>query len=303
MGLCPTCNIGGVVVGKRWTNDPRSDILVVCPSCLEPIPADADPRCTVCQSTSLVVNSDDNTVCSDCGAVVSGVAFDVGGRVAAVYKRVFYFNELLSQLCLFEPPVAEELVGFLRLAAEKRGWKTFSRSRIQTLCRSVATTQDRSIPRCFWVPLPVEVSFRFSTKTGRPLQNFRKFGEKWRRLQWQLGGPRPPRPTTQQLEVVRVVIGAVSRAFEQIRHSPDCPCVPDCHKRFGCRHNIIDSNYILKKAFLYCFGGDRQHPEYQALKPFLPQPTKRNRQVIRQRYWNPICRKLGWTYWDTRPSL
>ena len=303
MGLCPTCHVVGITVGRRWTNADQPNLLVVCPSCLETIREEPRPECPVCRNDNLVVNSDGNTVCAECGAVASGIGFDLGGRVAAVYKRVFYFNELLSQFCLFEPPVPEELLGYIRLAAEARGWKTFSRTRIQTLCRSVATTQDRSIPRCYWIKLPIEVAYRHSTKTGRPLHNFRKFGEKWRRIQWQLGGPRPPMPTTQCLEVVRVVIGCVSRAFEQVRHTADCPCIPNCHRRFGCRHNIIDSNYILKKAFLYWAKGDRTNPEYLAFKAFLPQPTKRNRQVIRQRYWNPICRKLGWTYWDTRPNL
>lgn len=247
--------------------------------------------------------TDDNTVCANCGYVDSGLGYDGGGRVAAVYKRIFYFNELISQFCLYEPPVHPELLALLRVAAEKRGWRRFDRPRIQTLCRSVGTTCDRSIPRCFWVPLPEALSIRFATKTGQPLANLRKFGEKWRQITHKLGGARPPMPSPECLEVLREFVAQVSRAFEQIRHTADCPYIPDCHKRFGCRHNIIDSNYVLKKGFLFWACGDRANPDYQAFKRFLPQPAKKNRVTIRQRYWNPICRKLGWSYWDTRATL
>jgi hypothetical protein len=110
-------------------------------------------------------------------------------------------------------------------------------------------------------------------------------------------------PSPECLTVLREFVGHVSHAFEQVRHTPDCPCIPNCHKRFGCRHNIIDSNYVLKKGFLFWARGDRTNPEYRAFKAFLPQPAKKNRTTIRQRYWNPICRKLGWSYWDTRAQL
>lgn len=259
--------------------------------------------CSSCGGTAVVLNADDNTVCEQCGAVRGSVGYDIGGRVGSLYKRVFYFNELISQFCLFEPPIPPELLGLLREARQKRAWRSLSRAKVHVLCRSVSVACDPSVPRCFWVRLPHSLSRQFQTKTGRVLRDLRKFGEKWRRIVFELDGTRPPLPEPETVEVLQRFVGSVSRAFEQIRHSPDCPCIPNCHKRFGCRHNIFDSNYILKKAFLFAVGGDRQAPAYQAVKPWLPQPEKANKRKIRQRYWNPICRKVGWSYWDTKIYL
>lgn len=282
-------------------------IIYICPSCIcDVIPTDLPlqdltEKCRHCQSTALERNCDYDLVCLECGAVsTSSRVKSNSNSVRAYYNRVFYFNELLGQFLLVEPPIPVELLDLLRQAYSRRNFPQFGQTQVHELCRAVSTVQHPSVPRIFWVRIPEEISKKYQTRTKAPLQNLRKYGEKWRRIVFEFTGRSPPTVSDERIDAVRSILANISRAFEQIRHSENCDRRHNCNKVFGCRHSIPNTNYIIKKAFLYAYGGDRKHPEYLAIKEWLPQPQRKNRYNIRDLYWKPIVAKLGLPYWDPK---
>lgn len=280
------------------------DGILFCVTCGES--ADAEVRAAVpvcagpnCDST-IFVRSDLALVCDWCGLVrSSGTAlapFD-STILQEFYKRGFYINELLSQWQLQEPPVPEELLELLRAAYNARGGP-LTQQTVHLLCRSVSTKRPHDIGKRFWVRLPRRLGRKFKAqRTGTPLTNLRKFGEKWRSIVWRLGGPRPPRAPGHLLESLRTFASRVDIAFEEVRHEADCPRTKGCHKRYGCRHNIINTSYLLKKGLLD-FYGDRSSPNYRAHAAWFPQPNKSYRHRIRKRYWLPIAQRLKLKHWQ-----
>lgn len=306
---CNACNCDGFPVPQTISATLATDTGTganrwICPTCMEWLETDRAtvPNsfvCGQCGATDCVVNREFHTVCNGCGSVVAtGCDFDADERVRLLYKRVFYFNELISLFCLGDPPIPAELLDLLKTAYSKRTWPRLERAQVHELCRSVSAVRDKKIPSCFHVKLPLEYSRKFAAKTGRLLYDLRKYGEKWRRIKYELTGERPPIPSANCIDTLRMFIANVSRIFESIRHCSECPGTTNCHKHYPCRHNIINSNYILKKGFLFFYRGDRRNEEYIQFKTWLPQPNRSNRHEVRDKYWKPICRRLGWTYWE-----
>lgn len=309
---CPRCSVACLPFSRSALGQlpvgAGDGLVYVCPKCMDLLDETVggmahNLSCNSCGGSTYSLNHDGLCVCA-CGRAIQEFGDDAGRtRIRLLYKRIFYFNELISQFSLLEPSIPAEVLALLRAAYQRRvgvpGWRTLTRERIHTLCRSVSTTRDPKIPSCFAVRISPEISRRFASKTGRPLTDLRKYGEKWRRIIFELTGDRPPVLSQDCVETLRAFIANVSRAFELVRHTTDCSGTVNCHRRYGCRHNVINSNYVLKKGFLFYWRGDRRHPDYQAIRRWLPQPNRANRHAIRDRYWRPICRTLGWTIWDT----
>lgn len=274
-----------------------------CLSCGADKPAEFPAASSVCDGpncdSQVLVRSDLALVCDTCGRVKSSgnyaLPFD-STVLQEFYKRSFYINELLSQWQLQEPPIPAPLLELLRTAHKRHGGE-LSKETVHVLCRSVSAKRPPDIKRKRWVRLPRRLGRAFKAqRTGAPLTNLRKFGEKWRSIMWRLGGPKPPRAPQHLLESLRAFASRVDIAFEEVRHEPGCPRTKDCHKKYGCRHNIINTSYLLKKGLLN-FYGNRDSPHYKAHAAWFPQPNKAYRQRIRERYWLPICKQLKLKHW------
>lgn len=258
-----------------------------------------------------VVRSDDAFVCERCHALVNVVTsilpFD-SVVVQEQYKRGFYYNEVISQWQLQEPPIPEALLALLDNAfkayrAENPGQVPLTKEAIHDICKSVSRKRHSAVPTSRWVRIGKRLSRRFAARrTEKPLQDLRKYGEKWRSLIWRWERRRPPIATPQMLDSIRMFCGRVDIAFERVRHTPQCDGANNCHRRSKCRKNIFNTSYILKKALLNCCGGNRKHPFYVANKPWLPQVNKHQRQQIRQRFWDPIARQCKFRHWINTPS-
>lgn len=276
----------------------------LCPSCMEYTDPPANStwdQCENCGGRDYTLSAEHFSVCNGCGAarhvIGDGVASD---RIRQLYKRIFYFNELISQVSLFEPAIPDPLLALLKAAYHKRGWTSLDQARVHQLCASVSVVRDRKISRLYWVPLEEFLSKQYAAKTGTPLRDFKKFGEKWRRITWELTGRRPPVISPETADTLRRFLATVSRLFEKVRHTSDCTGARHCHRFSGCRHNIINGNYLLKKAFLHAARGNRRDPQYQAIRPWLPVPGRANRHAIRDRFWRPIVKLAGWLHWKTK---
>lgn len=190
---CPRCRVACLPFSRAALGQlpvgASGGLVYVCPVCmdlLDEIIGGLAPNlsCGSCGGNNYALNQDGHCVCT-CGRTIQEFGDDVGRtRIRLLYKRIFYFNELISQFSLLEPSIPAEVLALLRVAYKRRtgtpGWRTLTRERIHTLCRSVATTRDPKIPSCFAVRISPEVSRRFSSKTGRPLTDLRKYGEKAR---------------------------------------------------------------------------------------------------------------------------
>jgi len=264
--------------------------------------------CRNCNGVSFEPGTDGFLSCTACGCTLGpGINHEPAdtSRVRAFYQRVFYFNELLGQYQLFEPAIPEDLLVLLKEAYSKRTtWDELSRERVHTLCRSVSLKKDAKVSSLHWVPLPEEYSQRYRAKTGTPLRDLRHFGEKWRRISFELTGRRPPKLSVQCVESIRRFLATVSRVFEFIRHDPACRGGERCHRKHPCRKSIINSNYLIKKALLFYYKGNRRHPKYLANRPWLPGPSRDNRHQLRVRYFQPMVERVGgeWKKYWPRPG-
>ncbi len=216
-----------------------------------------------------------------------------------LYKRGFYINELLSQWQMLEPAVPQPLMDLLCIARARRGKHVpLTKSLVHTLCRSVSTVRHPDISPAHFVRITEKTSKAFAAqRTGTPLRNLRKFGEKWRSIVAHLGGPRPPKAPERLLEALRMFASRADIAFAQVRHEPGCPQTKNCHKHYGCRHNIINTSYLLKKGLLNFYKGDKGNANYRAHKVWFPQPNSTYRRRIRDRYWRPMAKLMGLKYW------
>ena len=125
-----------------------------------------------------------------------------------------------------------------------------------------------------------------------------------RRITFELTGKRPPKLSVQCAESVRRFLATASRVFEFIRHEPECDGKEKCHRRAGCRKSIINSNYLIKKALLFYYKGDRRHKKYRAHREWLPGPSRENRHRLRLRYFQPMVNRVGgeWKKYWPKPN-
>lgn len=264
--------------------------------------------CKNCGADDFTTGTDAYTVCQACG-ITCGPTLDGGSqyhyRVRVMYQRVFYFNELLSQYGLYEPAIPPPLLELLRQAWKKRPlYDRLDRERVHTLCRSVSVKKDPKIPSCFWVPLSEELSQQYAAKSGTKLKDLRHYGEKWRRISFEFTGRRPPKLSVQALASVRRWLETASRVFEVVRHAEECDGKAKCHRRFNCRKSIINSNYLIRKALLFYYRGDRKNKKYRAHCKWLPCPERANRHKLRLRYFQPMVERVGgeWKKYWPRPN-
>jgi hypothetical protein len=300
-GLCQTCGLDPYTI---------------------PIARPAPPlhKCTNCGSSEdLLLDRDlGEYVCASCGQVVRLLvyeadmfpdqeAYKVSKSVG--YFRRFYLNEVLKQWQCQEPPMPSPLFRILRRAyhsarrKDRRFWsrKRLDRDRIHALCRSIsATSVVCELPGLEWTPIHPYTSRKFKAKrTGRPLPDFRKFGEKWRGLICRLAKRPAPRPPPALVNYISDFYQQAEVAFLQIRHAPDCDHRFDCHKTFRCRNSMLAVNYVCKKAILSYCEGDKQHPIYKRHKHDWPELSRERRHQIKRQYWLPLCRLAmgGFRFW------
>lgn len=268
-------------------------------------------KCTNCGSSDdLTLDTDSGEyVCTSCGQVVRLIVYEdemfpdkLQFKVpkSAGYFRRFYLNEVLKQWQCQEPPMPSSLFRVLRRAYRKarandrRYWRRskLDRDRIHALCRSIAALPVKcELPGLGWTPLSYEHSMRYrARRTGRPLADFRKFGEKWRSLICRLTRRPPPRPPAALVNYISEFYNRAEAAFLRIRHASDCDGRYDCHKQFKCRNSMLAVNYVCKKAILSYCGGDKQHPLYVQFKHDWPCLSRERRHQIKRQYWLPLCR-------------
>ncbi len=135
------------------------------------------------------------------------------------------------------------------------------------------------------VLLPPALSVEYSTlTTKKPLLHLRKYAERWRSIIFFLTGTQPPRLGARARDWVVGRFVAFELHFNRNRHASNCDGRVRCHKTFKCRNNIIRLNWVLRKLLLAHYR-DRHHPEYAALKWWLPVPARATRRDYYNAFW------------------
>lgn len=250
-------------------------------------------------------------MCRECGCVSDRVVFETDhphfdflpNKKNAKYVRRFYLHEILKQWTGDEPPTPRDLLRLLIRAYKKarrgnrRYWRPrdLNKEKIHALCRSISFHPvTPTAPGLKWTKLPTDISLRYKTKrTNRPLEDLRKYGEKWRTIICAITKRKPSRPPSQLIDYICQFFATVEEAFERIRHQPECDGRAKCHRTFGCRYSIPSINYVVKKAILVYFQGNRSHPLYLKYKKDWPVLSSSRRAELKRKYWLPICRHIG----------
>lgn len=56
---------------------------------------------------------------------------------------------------------------------------------------------------------------------------------------------------------------------------------------------MISINYVVKKALVSYYQGDKTREEYQQYRSDFPPLSRDRRKKIKDRYWYPICEVAG----------
>jgi len=284
----------------------------LCGFCFSDVdaPPIREPSCSSCGEKLVIDIFDDEHICRNCGLVSGHITLEdlklaaKGGveKKLGDYKRKFYFHEACKQWLRCEPSIPSKLFEYIEQAYhgarenDPEWWnpRALDRSKIHALCRSISvkpvTIRTRGV---VWTQLKHKHALRFKASTGKPLMNFRKFGEKWRSIIQGLTKEQPLLPDGDLLRFVCDFYLKAEKAFSDVRHSKNCDGRPKCHKQFGCRHSMISLNYVTKKALVAYYRGNKECLEYRAFKNDWPSLSRERRKKIKLKFWYPICKAAG----------
>ncbi len=286
--LFDQCCSGCGYDGRAKTQDP--DSCSICGGGLICDDPNAMPTCVLCglESSSFILYDPNRN------------GFDFVKR--NLYNRKFYLNEILKQWLQAEPAIPEDLFEYIKIAynaafaRDPIYWApdNLNREKIHAICRSISVDEFKSkIESLCWTKLSEEHSIKYKTKNGKPLGNFRKFGEKWRTIRYKLVKIRTLAPTQNLIGYVCKFYLSAERAFGETRHAPDCDGMNNCHHRFNCRHSMIAMSYIIKKALVSYYQGDKNNEEYKEHVKDWPSLSEERRKKIKRRYWYKLCKVAG----------
>lgn len=200
--------------------------------------------CSICSDGGNVV-ADVHTgfyTCIVCGlvqdssSIVSFCASLPDDVRKSVYKRIHHWHERMSQWCGQEPRIDPEIMALIEREARKRKYeRSYGRGTIAEILRSVR------------VPHRLQEKFRSQKFKKLPMTTLNRFNEKWRTIQSRLTGEKMQLPRPDLLRNMRTGFLQLQPVFERVRHSSNCTGGFKCHKRFGCRHNFINYNYVIIK--------------------------------------------------------
>jgi len=254
----------------------------------------------------LIRTMEDNAVCILCGLVVdAGVcdysantpkgqprakaAYYLGAakKLYGTYAAIFHFNERMAQLCLQEPPIPPKL---WKLIESEFDFGDFERTYPDP---HNLTKQDIS-KICGSIKVPDRLRERYRSKKFKcnPLDDMKRFAEKWITIRRKLGGDAPPPLHPNDIEAMQRDFVAILRPFNIFRHNEGCPQGPKCHKSAAkCRHNLPNYNYIIYQLL-------RRRGKGGIYLRFLPQL----RTSSKIKALDALCSKI-WEYlnWDFVP--
>lgn len=296
----------------------------VCICCLciipaEPLPTDVDSTnlrldaervdgmlehfaCRSCNGR-LVITKEGDRVCAVCALVVPFCqiydrACDMPRKFYKTYKRMFYFNERISQFNRTEP----EIDPFLRDLLYKAYIIWCGRGKIKEgeivpyeitrkICRSVSVEYKRDTTVSISKQDSIEYgSHKFKRK---PIKNLLYLAEKWITLNKLWTGKYPPYFDSDIILRLRLCYAAYQAPFEQIRHSDQC--LQDrssdkyqCHKsKYKCRYAMVNINLLMSIFLLKC-ELDEDGEEYKTYMEWWPQLNINKRLDLVKTYILPI---------------
>ena len=206
-------------------------------------------------------------------------------KLGSTYKRIFHFNERLTQLNMCEPPMPLELFGLLAGTYKE----LYEQKRIGT----PDELDKKAVSKlCCSIELDEEYKEKYRSKKFKqnPHNDMKRYREKWISIRAFLGGYKPPKLTAEQLFEIRRLFMQIEAPFQEIRHVPSCDRKDKkCHLSKGCRYTMLNYNYILVQ--LLNFMG-----LYETYAPWLPQLSTPRKVASLNWYWKKICEKLNWQY-------
>lgn len=246
-------------------------------------PAD---KCLRCPNGGYVVADlvSGDFVCRKCGLVQ-------GGQVAAfcytlplparrsLYKRIHHFSERMAQWCCVEPRVPQEILALVAHEAQNEKYeRTYGR---ETVCE---------ILRAVTVPDELAEKYRSRKFKKNKLTKLNGLQEKWKTIRQHLTKEKPEQPPTELVDAMRSGFLRLQPAFEANRHVEGCDRGANCHKRYGCRHNILNLNFLILKL-IRRYGGEAAEKKWGPEFRQISQAKRRKLQVM----YDGMTKYAGWT--------
>lgn len=203
------------------------------------------------------------------------------------YRRIFHFNERLTQLNLCEPGIPLELFNLI----VQRYYSRLQAKEEPTPLPDELTKDD--VKRlCNEIEVPEDLQERYRSKKFKKNAHtdMRRYAEKWMSIRARLGGYRPPKLEEGQVKEIRDLFCEAEGAFKKIRHKPECKGEKDCHKgEAACRHNFLNYNYVILQLL-------KRMGVHETYLPWFPQLKTKDKLENLNHYWEMMCKELGWEF-------
>ena len=135
----------------------------------------------------------------------------------------------------------------------------------------------------------MQEKYRSSKFRMLPMRTLKRFGEKWVTIKSRLTGVASPKPSSHLLENLRRGFLAIQGPFERLRHKPACSgSEHNCHKRHGCRNNMLHYNFVIMKLIKH-YGGEAEAAKWA---DYFPQISKNKRSRLKG-IWSQIELEVG----------
>lgn len=232
-------------------------------------------------------------VCVKCGLVQESVNFSPNGPVIPrkYYQRRFYFSERMSRWCCTEPEI-DELSWFI-IKDEAYG-NPQKYPNIRKKCRR----QDvRKILKSIKLPKIFMHRLRSKKYKKNPMTNerfYNKFYEKWRSISWMLTRKKPALPSFLLVKKMIFMFDQMQHIFERIRHVDECDGSYQCDKYYGCKHNFLNYDFIIRKLLQIAELKFGWHGCFKRFKNDFPVTSKRIRNTQLRPFFKKMADELGW---------
>jgi hypothetical protein len=263
------------------SNTPNKNLNKTCVSQHGNVTHPNIPGCVTCGGFIVIDHrlGNNEVVCTACGLVqLSPIASPTSPQLLRkVYERKFYFAERLSRWNCVEPGI-DDLSWFI-IEDEALG----NPEKYKNITRRCTRNDIKKILKSIKIH-PIHRyrlrSRKYKRNLMTPSRFYNKFYEKWRSIGWKLTGIQPDIPKVKLVQLINLLFMKIQPIFEQLRHHKECDMRYQCDKYFGCKHNFLNYDFVIRKLLQIAeikYGWNGCYDRYKNDFPITSESIRNNK--------------------------
>jgi len=123
---------------------------------------------------------------------------------------------------------------------------------------------------------------------------YNKFYEKWRTISWVITGKKPRIPHHMLVRRLTFMFDQMQHIFERLRHVDECDGNYECDKYYGCKHNFLNYDFVIRKLLQVAELKYGWHKCFDRFKNDFPITSEHIRETQLRPFFKKIADELGW---------